>query len=183
MQKIEITQATPQDLDWIVALYQANTKQQLQQPVQGFVQDNPHFEQLAQKWIESSSIYKAEIGQQPAGFLVLQLMLSMNGPEIIQYIHQHADILVLNERHLADMRYATYGPILVHHDYRGMGVAKHLYDQAIQDLKQQSFDALIAFIDLENSTSLKVHIDGLGMRIIDKVVLASGQFYIIGQVV
>lgn len=184
MEKISIKQADHHDKDWIVQLYQHNSKQYLHQlnqsQEQGFVQDNPHFDQLVEHWIDLSFIYKAEEEGVPAGFLVLQRRIDPHGPEILQYIQAHEHILILQERPLADLSYAAYGPILVDAKFRGKGIAKALHDRALHDLKTASFDAMIAFIDVDNPVSLKIH-DALGMQVLDKVVLASGQFFILGQ--
>ena len=184
MTSIKIRQATQQDKDWMIELYHHNSKQQMNQNGRnldaGFVQDNPHFNQLTQQWIELSAISVAEIEEQAAGFLVIQREIESEGPEILAYIQEHANILILQETPLADLRYAAYGPILVDDQFRGKGVAKALHDQALQELKAQGFDAIVAFIDADNPISLKIH-DALGMQVLDKVVLASGQFFILGQ--
>jgi len=184
MTPIKIRQVTQQDKDWMIELYHHNLKQQMNQTGRnldaGFVQDNPHFDQLVQHWIELSAISVAEIEEQAAGFLVIQREIESEGPEILAYIQEHANILILQETPLADLRYAAYGPILVDDRFRGKGIAKALHDQALKDLKTQGFDAIVAFIDADNPISLKIH-DALGMQVLDKVVLASGQFFILGQ--
>lgn len=184
MTQIKIRKAIKQDKDWMLKLYQNNSKQQLSQVGKdldsGFVQDNPHFDQLLQHWIDVSAIDVAELDGQSSGFLVIQREIESKGPEILAYIQEHANILILQETPLADLRYAAYGPILVDDQFRGKGIAKALHDQALKDLKTQGFDALVAFIDTDNPVSLKIH-DALGMHVLDKVVLASGQFFILGQ--
>lgn len=184
MTPIKIRQATQQDKDWMIELYHHNSKQQMNQNGRnldaGFVQDNPHFDQLVQHWIELSAISVAEIEEQAAGFLVIQREIESEGPEILAYIQEHANILILQETPLSDLRYAAYGPILVDDQFRGKGVAKTLHDQALKELKAEGFDAIVAFIDADNPISLKIH-DALGMQVLDKVVLASGQFFILGQ--
>ncbi|MCU4413532.1 GNAT family N-acetyltransferase [Acinetobacter sp. WU_MDCI_Axc73] len=184
MTPINIRKATQQDKDWITELYHYNSKQQLHQTGRnldaGFVQDNPHFDQLVQHWIERSSISVAEIEDHTAGFLVIQREIESEGPEILAYIQKHANILILQEMPLVDLRYAAYGPILVDDEFRGKGVAKALHDQALKELKAEGWDAIVAFIDADNLISLKIH-DALGMQVLDKVVLGSGQFFILGQ--
>ncbi|MBK0064034.1 MULTISPECIES: GNAT family N-acetyltransferase [unclassified Acinetobacter] len=184
MIQIKIRKATQQDKDWIVELYQHNSKQYLTDTdgklEAGFVQDNPHFDQLVHHWIELSAIDVAELDGQAAGFLVIQREIESKSPEILSYIQEYAHILILQERPLADLRYAAYGPILVDDQFRGKGIAKILHDQSLAELKVAGFDAIVAFIDGDNPVSLKIH-DALGMQILDKVVLASGQFFILGQ--
>jgi hypothetical protein len=72
MTPIKIRQVTQQDKDWMIELYHHNLKQQMNQTGRnldaGFVQDNPHFDQLVQHWIELSAISVAEIEEQAAGF-------------------------------------------------------------------------------------------------------------------
>lgn len=184
MRQIQIRQATQQDKDWIIKLYLHNSKQHMSQSGRnldtGFVQDNPHFDQLAQHWIDLSAISVAEIEGQTAGFLVIQREIESEGPEILAYIQAHANILILQEIPLADLNYAAYGPILVDDQFRGLGLAKALHDQVLAELKTDGFDAIVAFIDVDNPVSLKIH-DALGLQVLDKVALASGQFFILGQ--
>lgn len=187
MQNIVIRQCGHEDESWMNTLYKQNSKQALYQLGksldEGFVQDNAHFDQVMKQWIEIGAVYAAEIEGDPVGFLMIQRERAQHGPEIIQYISSHENILILQERALSDLHYAGYGPVLVSPHARGKGVAKALHDHALHILKAEKFDAMVAFVDAENPTSLKIHVDALDMQIIDKVVLASGQFFIIGQVI
>ena len=187
MQEIVIRQSSHEDESWINTLYKQNSKHALHQLGksldEGFVQDNDDFDRVMKQWIGAGAVYTAEINGDPAGFVVIQRERSQHGPEIIQYIGSHEKILILQERALSDLHYAGYGPILVGHHFRDKGVAKALHNYVLQALKVERFDSIVAFVDAENPTSLKIHVDALGMQIIDKVVLVSGQFFIIGQMI
>jgi len=100
-----------------------------------------------------------------AGFVLNSWLAPTQYPPLVQVICALLPSLTYRQRTLADYRCFFYGPVLVHRAYRGQGLLAQLFEANRTELRGR-FDLGIAFIAEENTTSLHVHTQKLGLEVV-----------------
>ncbi|MET9533866.1 MULTISPECIES: GNAT family N-acetyltransferase [unclassified Streptomyces] len=98
------------------------------------------------------------------GLLALSSPEQMSSPPPpVRALLDAQDSLHWQGRPLSSWRWLMYGPVVVDAACRGRGVARGLFDLAVEAAAGRA-DAVVAFIEAENRASWRVHVDGFGMR-------------------
>jgi hypothetical protein len=105
--------------------------------------------------------YRGEL----AGFIINSRLAPASYPPLVRAICARLPTLFFRQRALADYRWFFYGPVLVATQYRGQGLLHQLFAANRQALAG-SFDLGIAFIAEENTASLRVHTQKLGLAVV-----------------
>ncbi|MFY4719057.1 GNAT family N-acetyltransferase [Streptomyces sp. LaBMicrA B280] len=99
-------------------------------------------------------------------------------PPPVQALLAAQDTLRWQGRPLRSIPFLLYGPVVVAAAYRGRGVARGLFTAALQSAAARA-DLLIAFIELSNQTSWRVHVNGFGMVPLGEFTLGSRPYGIV----
>lgn len=176
--------AQPADIDWVFNLAVQNSRANVPDRSQVFVQGSAENSNAYDRWRQSGSLFilkNLDLGEN-AGFVVVQMNNSkqMQGPPILQYLFSHEQSLSFEGVPLTEISWTMYRPVLIDAQYRGMGLARLLMDFAVDIAREKGYRLLIAFIGFENQKSLAVH-QALGMKVIEKVHLPQGIYYLMGK--
>ncbi|WP_371538081.1 GNAT family N-acetyltransferase [Streptomyces sp. NBC_01023] len=172
--------ATEADVPAMAKLFAANRRDALteqQRSEQGFVQGN--FDDAALRaMVRGGSLLVADdagVAEEPgdaedpgdAGCVVGLLALSSpeqvpSPPPPVRALLDAQDSLRWQGQPLSASRWLLYGPVVVDAAFRGRGVARGLFDLAVEVARGRA-DAVVAFIEAENQPSRRVHVDGFGM--------------------
>lgn len=162
---MEYRYATAADAPAMAELFAANHHDALteqQRAAQGFVQgdfDAPTLRTMA----EAGTLLIATDSAHLAGLLALAAPHQIpTPPPPVQALLKAQHTLKWRNRPLSETRWLFYGPVVVAAAYRGKGVARALYSKARETASPQA-EALVAFIELSNESSWKVHVNGFGM--------------------
>lgn len=98
-----------------------------------------------------------------AGFVLNSWLATAQYPPLVQAICALLPSLTYRQRALADYRCFFYGPALVHKNYRGQELLAQLFEASRAELRGR-FDLGIAFIAEDNTVSLRVHTQKLGLE-------------------
>jgi GNAT superfamily N-acetyltransferase len=129
---------------------------------QGFVQGDLDADTL-RSMAEDGSLLVADDDGRLAGLLGLASPENMpSPPPPIQALLDAQDSLEWEGRPLRSTPFLLYGPVVVAAAYRGKGVARGLFTAALQAASARA-DVIVAFIELANQASWRVHVDGFGM--------------------
>jgi hypothetical protein len=112
------------------------------------------------------------------GFVVNSRLAPESYPPLVKEICALLPALTYRRRALADYRWFFYGPVLVHKAYRGHGLLQQLF-RASQVALAGRFDLGIAFIAEENTASLGVHTQKLGLEIVGTLVFQGTAYTIL----
>ena len=115
--------------------------------------------------------------QELVGFVVNSWLPAERYPPLVQQILALLPELHYREQPLAEYRLFFYGPVLVQPAYRGRGLLTQLF-QANQRALAGHFDVGVAFIAAENTASLHVHTQKLGLEAVGSLVFG-GVGYVI----
>ncbi|MVN75484.1 hypothetical protein GO988_04020 [Hymenobacter sp. HMF4947] len=107
-------------------------------------------------------------GQELVGFLINSKLPAERYPPLVQEISQLLPRLFYRERPLAQYRWFFYGPVVVKQEYRGQGLLQQLFQASKRELAGR-FDLGIAFIAEENTASLRLHTQKLGLEVVGKL--------------
>lgn len=176
--------AQPEDIEWVFNLAVQNSRANVADRSQGFVQGSAGNSKAYERWMQSGSLFilkDLDLGEN-AGFVVVQMDNSkqMQGPPILQYLFSHEQSLSYEDVPLTEIPWTMYGPVLIAAQYRGQGLARRLMDFAVDAAREKGYRLLIAFIDFENKKSMAVH-QALGMKVIEEVHLPEGIYYLMGR--
>ncbi|SED03362.1 Acetyltransferase (GNAT) domain-containing protein [Streptomyces misionensis] len=146
---------------------------------QGFVQGGLDADAL-RSMAEDGSLLVADDGGRLAGLLGLASPENLpSPPPPIRALLAAQDSLEWQGRPLRSTPFLLYGPVVVATDYRGQGVARGLFDTALQAASGRA-DVMVAFIELANRTSWKVHVDGFGMTPLGEFTIADRAYGVVG---
>ncbi|MFF5404156.1 GNAT family N-acetyltransferase [Streptomyces misionensis] len=146
---------------------------------QGFVQGDLDADAL-RSMAEDGSLLVADDGGRVAGLLGLASPENLpSPPPPIRALLAAQDSLEWRGRPLRSTPFLLYGPVVVATDYRGQGVARGLFDVALQAASGRA-DVMVAFIELANRTSWKVHVDGFGMTPLGEFTIGDRAYGVVG---
>ncbi|MFF2123828.1 GNAT family N-acetyltransferase [Streptomyces olivochromogenes] len=174
--------ATVADAPAMAELFAANDYDSLteqERADQGFVQGALGVGTL-RSMADGGSLLVADDAGRLAGLLGLASPGSMpSPPPPVQMLLSAQDSLQWQGHSLSSTRWLLYGPVVVAAAYRGKGVARGLFTTAIQAASERA-DLVVAFIELANQTSWKVHVDGFGMTPLGKFVIGDRAYGVVG---
>jgi predicted GNAT superfamily acetyltransferase len=113
-----------------------------------------------------------------AGFVVNSRLAPASYPPLVREICALLPTLFYQERALADYQWFFYGPVLVATKYRGRGLLRQLFVATKLALAGR-FDLGIAFIAEENTASLRVHTQKLGLAVVGKLAFGGTSYAIL----
>ncbi|MET9894323.1 GNAT family N-acetyltransferase [Streptomyces sp. NPDC006465] len=157
--------------------YDALTEQE--RAKQGFVQGGLDADTL-RSMAEDGSLLVADDDGRLAGLLGLACPENVpSPPPPIQALLDAQDSLEWQGRPLRSTRFLLYGPVVVAATYRGKGVARGLFTAALQAASGRA-DVMVAFIELANQASWRVHVDGFGMTPLGKFAIGHRAYGVVG---
>lgn len=164
---MEFRYAVEGDAAGMAALFAANHAAALseeQRAEHGFVQGDLHEDTL-----RAMAGVGAVLVADDAGRVVGLLMLTdpqgvPSPPPPVAGILERQETLLWDGRPLSAVRWLLYGPVVVDAGHRGQGVARALFDKALEAARDRHAEAVVAFIEAGNRPSWRVHVDGFGMR-------------------
>ncbi|MGW6838485.1 GNAT family N-acetyltransferase [Streptomyces sp. NPDC054949] len=157
--------ATEADAPAMAALFAANHHDALtaeQRRAQGFVQGA--FDEAALRAMAGDGeLLVADEEGRLAGLLALSVAADLpTPPPAVLGLLAAQDALEWRGRPLSDVRWLLYGPVVVDAAFRGRGVARALFANAVAEASGRA-EAVVAFIEEGNVPSWRVHVDGFGM--------------------
>ena len=162
---MEFRYAGEADAAAMAGLFAANHRDALSErdrTEQGFVQGALDLDSL-RGLARAGNILVADASGELAGFLVLSPATDVpSTPPPVLALLEAQGLLLWQGRPLNAVPWILYGPILVDRGFRGHGVARGLYNLAKREAAARA-ELLVAFIESSNPTSLRVHVEGLGM--------------------
>lgn len=169
MDIFDLRTATPADAPAIAALANQHTYQQLDAPARqgGFLTgtfSGPALHALLASVPGQVAYHHGEL----VAFVVNSRLAPASYPPLVREICALLPALTFRQRALADYRWFFYGPVLVQPAHRGRGLLRRLF-QASQVALVDRFDLGIAFIAEENTASLRVHTQKLGLERVGSV--------------
>lgn len=178
--------ATEADAPTLAELFAANRDDALgdqQRREEGFVQGNFDAAALAAMAGERGLLVADSDGR-IAGFLGLSAPVDRGTatPPPVRALLQAQDTFRWDARPLSAVRWLLYGPVVVDAAFRGQGVARGLFDAALEAAAGRA-EALVAFIEVVNRHSLLVHVDGFGMHPLGNVVVGERIYTIVAAAV
>ncbi|MFC8124856.1 GNAT family N-acetyltransferase [Streptomyces sp. NPDC057302] len=146
---------------------------------QGFVQGGLDVDTL-RSMAEDGGLLVADDEGRLAGLLGLASAESMpSPPPPIQALLNAKDSLQWRGQSLRSAAWLLYGPLVVAAAYRGKGVARGLFT-AGREAASAHADVMVAFIELANQASGKVHVDGFGMTPLGEFTLRGRTYGVVG---
>ncbi|MFK0140639.1 GNAT family N-acetyltransferase [Streptomyces murinus] len=146
---------------------------------QGFVQGAFDMESL-RSMAEHGTLLVATDDGHLAGLLGLASPESLSSPPPpVRALLAAQDSLHWQGHPLRSTSFLLYGPVVVAAAYRGRGVARGLFTAALRSAAGRA-DLLIAFIELSNQTSWRVHVDGFGMTPLGDFTIGSRTYGVVG---
>ncbi|MEU8789598.1 GNAT family N-acetyltransferase [Streptomyces sp. NPDC048643] len=146
---------------------------------QGFVQGGLDADTL-RSMAEDRSFLVADDDGRLAGLLGLVSPESMTGPPPpAKAVLDAQDSLRWQGQPLRATPWLFYGPVVVAAAYRGKGVARGLYTAALRAAAGRA-DVMVAFIELANRTSWRVHVDGFGMTPMGEFTIGDRAYGVVG---
>ena len=161
-----VTRATAQDLPGILALQQANLRDNLAEPqrVQGFLSaalTAAQFEQIDRE----VALIVARDDERVAGYLcAATVAFSRQFPLLAAMLECYPHLQYLGAP-LDRLHSFVYGPVCIDRDWRGRGLLRAMYD-ALRAQVAGRFQAGVAFVAKDNPHSLSAHAEGLGMSVV-----------------
>ncbi|MEU6463418.1 GNAT family N-acetyltransferase [Streptomyces sp. NPDC046976] len=174
--------AVATDAPAMAELFEANHYDALterQRAEQGFVQGAFDTDSL-RSMAEHGTLLVADDDGHLAGLLGLASPADLpTPPPPIQALLAAQDSLEWQGRSLRSTPFLLYGPVVVAAAYRGRGVARGLFTAALRSAAGRA-DLLIAFIELSNQTSWRVHVNGFGMTPLGEFTIGSRTYGVVG---
>jgi hypothetical protein len=158
-----IRRATPADSAAICALAAANYEQNLSPDdrQQGFLSATFTLPQVADM-VMDLGIVVATDQDRVVGFACASRCDWADQPPIVKSMVATFDQIRFRGRPLADYAVFVYGPVCLALPYRGRGLYRELY-RGVQREVSEKYELGWCFVAEENSHSLTIHIEGLGM--------------------
>jgi hypothetical protein len=166
MHTFDLRVASPSDAPALADLANQYTYQQLDAAARqgGFLTGT--FSSLAlQAMLASVPGQVAHYHGELAGFIINSRLAPASYPPLAQQICALLPTLFYRQRALADYQWFFYGPVLVQKEHRGQGLLQQLFEANQAELAGR-FELGIAFIAVENTASLRVHTQKLGLEIV-----------------
>lgn len=174
--------AVEADAPAMAALFAANHHDALserERSEQGFVQGALN-EDALRSMAGAGGLLVADDGGEIAGLLGLVPADTVPGPPPpVRALLGAQDSLLWRERPLGSARWLLYGPVVVAAAYRGRGVARGLFTAALEAASGRA-DLVVAFIEMTNRASWKVHVDGFGMAPLGEFVVDGRAYGVVG---
>ncbi|MEU1657516.1 GNAT family N-acetyltransferase [Streptomyces griseofuscus] len=146
---------------------------------QGFVQGAFDTESL-RSMAEQGTLLVADDDGHLAGLLGLATPENLTSPPPpIRALLAVQDSLHWQGRPLRSIPFLLYGPVVVAAAYRGRRVARGLFTAALRSAAGRA-DLLLAFIELSNQTSWRVHVNGFGMTPLGDFTIGSRTYGVVG---
>lgn len=166
MSEIAIRAAQPTDASALAALANQHTYSQLDDEARksGFLTGSFAVPAL-QAMLASVPGQLAELDGELVGFIINSRLDPERYPPLVQEIMALLPQLHYQQRPLAAYHWFFYGPVLVKPAYRGRGLLQQLF-QANQRTLAGRFELGIAFIAEENTASLHLHKQKLGLQVV-----------------
>jgi GNAT superfamily N-acetyltransferase len=175
---MEFRYASEGDAAAAAELFAANHHDALseqQRADQGFVQGRLDAE-ATRRLAANRNMLIADDEGRIAGFLGLSPPGAMpTPPHPVRILLDTQELLSWQGKSLSETRWLLYGPVVVDAAYRGRGVARGLFDKALEAAAGQA-DILVTFIETSNRHSLQVHREGFGMHLLTEFI-ADGRHY------
>ncbi|AWZ05983.1 MULTISPECIES: GNAT family N-acetyltransferase [unclassified Streptomyces] len=174
--------ATAADAPAMAALFAANHHDALterERSEQGFVQGALD-ESALRSMADAGGLLVADEDGDLAGLLGLIPPESMpEPPPPVLALLGAQDSLRWRGRPLRSARWLLYGPVVVAAAHRGKGVARGLFTTAIEAASGRA-DLVVAFIEMTNRASWRVHVDGFGMTPLGELVAEGRSYGVVG---
>jgi hypothetical protein len=179
MHTFYLRRASPTDAPALAALANQYTYQQLDAAArqQGFLTGTFSGPAL-QPMLASVPGQVAHHHGELAGFIINSRLAPESYPPLVREICTLLPTLFYRQRALADYRWFFYGPVLVAKEYRGQGLLQQLFEANKLALASR-FDLGIAFIAEENTASLQVHTQKLGLETVGKLTFGGTDYAIL----
>ncbi|MBL7697756.1 MAG: GNAT family N-acetyltransferase [Chitinophagaceae bacterium] len=153
------TASTLSDLQAIKSLQEKNMKSALapsEAQTEGFVTAEYSLEFL-QLMNEASPAIVAKDGEQIAGYAIATIKSIGIQHDLLRDLFDTIETLSYQSKRLGDTNYIVVGQLCVAKGYRGMGIAKLLYE-AFRKIYSTQFDYCITDVAEDNPRSLAAHI-------------------------
>jgi hypothetical protein len=174
---MEYRRCRPEDIPAIVSLQDANLRDNVADPAQGFLSARLEPAELLEI-AHDPALIVALHGDEIAGYLCTSSnALGHRVPVVAAMLEQLPQLTFLG-RSLAHQRTFVYGPVCVRADFRGKGVLRGMYD-ALRREVAGDYDAGVLFVAKDNPHSLHAHADGLGMTLVGDFRCAGRGFWIL----
>ncbi|MEV7131140.1 GNAT family N-acetyltransferase [Streptomyces sp. NPDC093260] len=146
---------------------------------QGFVQGGLDIDAV-RSMAEEGSLLVADDGGRLAGLLGLAAPEKIpSPPPPVRALLDAQDSLEWRGRPLGSVPFLLYGPVVVAAGCRGRGVARGLFEAAHRAASGRA-EVMVAFIELTNQTSWRVHVDGFGMIPLGEFTLGDRAYGVVG---
>ncbi|CAM5609467.1 hypothetical protein SALBM311S_05944 [Streptomyces alboniger] len=179
---MDFRHAVAADAPAMAAIFASNHYDQLteqERAKQGFVQGDLGADTL-RSMAEDGSLLVADDDGRLAGLLGLASPENMpSPPPPVEALLNAQDSLEWQGRPLRSTPFLLYGPVVVAAAYRGKGVARGLFTAALQAASERA-DVMVAFIELANQASWRVHVDGFGMTPLGKFTTGDRAYGVVG---
>ena len=161
---MEIKRATPADYAGILELQAANYRGNLtaKEREGGFLSAEFTPSQIA-AMADGLGIMIARDGSRIAGYLCAHRADLAPLPPVVEAMLRCCRTVACGERALADARLFVYGPVCIDRTYRGRGLLRRLYGALAAEVTG-TFEFGVTLVAQDNPRSLRVHVDGLGMK-------------------
>lgn len=147
---------------------------------QGFVQGGLDVDAV-RSMAEDGSLLVADDDGRVAGLLGLAAPEKISSPPPpVRALLDARDSLRWRGRPLSSVPFLLYGPVVVAAGYRGRGVARGLFDAALRAASGRA-EVLVAFIELTNQASWRVHVDGFGMTPLGEFTLGDRAYGVVAS--
>jgi GNAT superfamily N-acetyltransferase len=181
---MDIRAAREDDAAAMAALFAAHHVEALsekQRAEQGFVQGSLD-EDTLRAMAGAGALLVAEDAGRPAGVLMLSDAQGVpEPPPPVAALLDRQETLLWDDRPLSAVRWLLYGPVVVDAAHRGRGVARALYDMALEVARHRHAEAVVAFIEAANRLSWHVHVDGFGMHLLGDFTLDGRTYHILAS--
>lgn len=113
------------------------------------------------------AVIVAEEDGKVAGYLCTSQLALHQGKELLRLISERTESIVYEGKPLSQYKLVITGPICIAKAERGKGIFEQLYGHFFAT-EGKAFEVSICFVDDANPHSLAVHINKLGMHVVDK---------------
>lgn len=178
---MEYRAAAAADAPAMAGLFAANHHDALSEEErarQGFVQGALD-EDALRAMAEGGGLLVADDDGEIAGLLGLVRAESVPGSPPVRALLEAQDELMWRGRPLGAVRWLLYGPVVVGAAYRGRGIARGLFNTALEAASGRA-EVMVAFIEMTNRASWTVHVDGLGMTPLGEFDLDGRAYGVVG---
>jgi hypothetical protein len=116
--------------------------------------------------------------QEVVGFVINSKLAAEQYPSLVKEISALLPSLFYRQLPLTQYQWFFYGPVLIRKEYRGQGLLLELFEANKQELRSR-FELGVAFIAEQNSASLQLHTQKLGLEIVGRIVFQGAPYAIL----